>query len=94
MAFAIGKRVGKAVVRNRLRRRLKEAFRLDAPLPAGAYLVRAQPDAAGLDFRSLQQHLSRAAARVTRKGTVNHKSSARRKEGVTRKGSGRAAEGS
>jgi ribonuclease P protein component len=36
VAFGIGKRVGKAVVRNRLRRRLKEAFRLDAPLPAGA----------------------------------------------------------
>jgi ribonuclease P protein component len=82
VAFAIGKRVGKAVVRNRLRRRLKEAFRLDASLPAGAYLVRAQPDAAGLDFRSLQQHLSCAIASVTRKGTV------------TRKGSGRAAGGS
>ena len=77
MAFAIGKRVGKAVVRNRLRRRLKEAFRLDATPPAGAYLVRASPDAPGLDFRSLQQHLSCAVASVTRKGTVTRKSSGR-----------------
>jgi ribonuclease P protein component len=69
VAFAIGKRVGTAVVRNRLRRRLKEALRLDAPLPAGAYLVRAQPGAVALDFRSLQQHLRRARASVTAKSS-------------------------
>ena len=70
MAFAVGKRVGKAVMRNRLRRRLREALRLEERLPAGAYLVRARPDAAELDFRDLQQHLRRATASVTRASTT------------------------
>jgi ribonuclease P protein component len=69
VGFAIGKRVGKAVVRNRLRRRMKEALRLDAALPGGAYLVRAQPGAEDLDFRSLEQHLRRATAVATRKSS-------------------------
>jgi ribonuclease P protein component len=59
-AFAIPKRVGKAVVLNRLRRRMKEALRLDGSLPGGTYLVRAQPEAAGLDFHALQDNLRRA----------------------------------
>ena len=65
-AFAIGKTVGNAVVRNRLRRRMKEVLRLDESLPSGAYLVRAQPAAAALDFSTLQDNLRRATAAATR----------------------------
>lgn len=65
-AFAIGKTVGNAVVRNRLRRRMKEVLRLDESLPSGAYLVRAQPAAAALDFSTLRDNLRRATAAATR----------------------------
>lgn len=64
-AFAISKRVGTAVVRNRLRRRMKEALRLDTSLPGGAYLVKAQPAAATLDFGTLRHNLRRATDAVT-----------------------------
>lgn len=66
LVFAINKRVGKAVVRNRLRRQLKEALRRDHTLPAGAYLVRVQPRAATLSFQELSSHVSRAAGAATR----------------------------
>jgi ribonuclease P protein component len=62
LAFAIGKRVGNAVVRNRLRRRLREAARRLEVLPAGLYLVRAKPDAAGLSFQEISDHLRQAVS--------------------------------
>ena len=65
-AFAIGKPVGNAVARNRLRRRMKELLRLDESLPGGAYLVRAQPPAATLDFSTLRDNLRRATDAATR----------------------------
>ncbi len=65
-AFAIGKRVGNAVVRNRLRRRLKELVRLRLDLPCGTYLVRARPEAANLEFEELAVHLRRATSRFAR----------------------------
>jgi ribonuclease P protein component len=68
MAFAIPKRVGNAVVRNRLRRQLREAARRFLDLPEGAYLVRAQPLAAALDFQALLAHLGWAATGATRLG--------------------------
>ncbi len=64
LAFAIGKRVGNAVVRNRLRRRLREAARHMA-LPAGTYLIRVHPAAATLTFQELAAHLSRAVKTLT-----------------------------
>jgi ribonuclease P protein component len=66
VAFAISKRVGKAVVRNKLRRRLREAARLDHDLPAGGYLIRAQPAAAVLPYKALADHLQRAAHPASR----------------------------
>ena len=60
LAFAIGKRVGNAVVRNRLRRRLREAARQLATLPRGTYLIRARPGAVALSFQEISAHLSRA----------------------------------
>jgi ribonuclease P protein component len=62
LAFAIGKRVGNAVVRNRLRRRLREAARQLEVLPAGYYLVRARPAAAALNFQEVSDHLRKAVS--------------------------------
>jgi ribonuclease P protein component len=46
VAFALGRTLGPAVVRNRLRRRLR-AVLAAADLPPGLYLVGARPDGAG-----------------------------------------------
>jgi ribonuclease P protein component len=58
VAFAIGRPVGSAVVRNRLRRRLRELLRAatsgDAPLLAGGLvLVGARPEATERSFAQL-----------------------------------------
>lgn len=63
LAFAIGKKVGNAVVRNRLRRRLKELLRQRLDLRCGTYLVRARPEAAALAFEELFADLQRATNR-------------------------------
>jgi ribonuclease P protein component len=55
VAFAVGRRVGGAVERNRLRRRLRAIVSEAAPgLRPGAYLVAAGPDAASLPHPELQ----------------------------------------
>ena len=63
IAFAIGRKVGTAVVRNRLRRRLRDELagltRADR-LPAGGYLVVLAPAAATLDGPTLRRHLRTA----------------------------------
>jgi len=67
VAFAISRKVGPAVVRNRLRRRLRDELaglaRADR-LPAGAYLVGLAPEAATLDGPTLRRHL-RSALELT-----------------------------
>lgn len=61
VAFALGRRVGSAVVRNQLRRRLRGCLRDAAPrLPPGAYLIGASPDAASLSYEDLRMTLDRA----------------------------------
>lgn len=55
MAYTIGRRVGPAVVRNRLRRRLRMIMRqAAAELRPGAYLVSAAPAAADLPYVELE----------------------------------------
>ena len=54
VAYAIGKRVGPAVVRNRLRRRLRAIFASDLRVAPGDYLVAADPAAADLPFADLK----------------------------------------
>ena len=65
VAFAIGKKVGGAVVRNRLRRRLREVIRRYSELPSGAYLIRTTPAAASLKFLALSDHFARAVRAAT-----------------------------
>jgi ribonuclease P protein component len=82
VAFAIGKRVGNAVVRNRLRRRLRALAR-QTDLPPGTYLVRAQPAAASLSFQELSVHLSRAMKAVTAPGQLATRRQPDRQKPVT-----------
>jgi ribonuclease P protein component len=70
-AYAIGRKVGPAVVRNRLRRRLRAAAReLDRSsggLPSGSYLVSLRPEAAALSYDELRHDLDLAVAGATRR---------------------------
>lgn len=67
VGYAIGKHCGNAVVRNSLRRRMRESARAIAPtLPRGAYLLRVEPAAAKVEpdvfVADVQRALQRAAA--------------------------------
>jgi ribonuclease P protein component len=65
--FTVTKKIGKAVVRNRIRRRLKEAVRTLDPLPARAgadYVMIARAEAMGLPFAALQAELVRALRKI------------------------------
>ncbi|HEX3426933.1 MAG TPA: ribonuclease P protein component [Acidimicrobiales bacterium] len=65
VAYAIGRRVGPAVVRNRLRRQLRAIVAELAPtLHPGMYLIGATPAAPPLSYRELRQVVVRAAAAV------------------------------
>jgi ribonuclease P protein component len=55
VAYTIGRRVGSAVVRNRVRRRLRMLVREAAPrLRPGSYLIGAGPEAAHLSYNNLR----------------------------------------
>ena len=64
IAYGVGRKVGPAVVRNRVRRRLQSAAReIDRErngLPSGAYLVTVRPDAVRLDYAELRRQLAEA----------------------------------
>jgi ribonuclease P protein component len=67
VAYAIGRRVGTAVVRNRLRRRMRAIMVEQASSrPIGAYVVRAGPECPQLSFDELKVVMSQAVERATR----------------------------
>jgi ribonuclease P protein component len=69
VAYAIGRKVGPAVVRNRLRRRLRAAVRdidvASGGLATGAYLVTVRPEAARRTYQELHRDVARATAAAT-----------------------------
>jgi ribonuclease P protein component len=69
VAFAVPRRVGKAVVRNRVRRRLRAIFAEADPdqAPAGAYLVAVRPGVDDLSYRELSEHVQRALTEITKR---------------------------
>jgi ribonuclease P protein component len=65
VAYAVGRPVGTAVARNRLRRRLRAIVTETASsLPVGAYVVRAGPEALRLNFDELKVAMGRALERA------------------------------
>lgn len=63
VAYAVGKPVGTAVVRNRVRRRLRAAAAELAPRP-GTYLVGVTPAAAERSYAELRDDLDAALTAV------------------------------
>jgi ribonuclease P protein component len=64
-AYALGKKIGTAVVRNRLRRRLRAIVaEMGSHLAPGAYLVSAGPTATALKFDELRMVMGRALESV------------------------------
>jgi ribonuclease P protein component len=65
VAYTVGRKVGGAVERNRLRRRLRALVADLAPqLAAGAYLIGAAPEAASLSSGELGARVSEAVEAV------------------------------
>jgi RNase P protein component len=71
VGYAIGRHCGGAVVRNRLRRRLREVVRQCAPdLPRGRYLLRLDAAAAETPPPALRAHAVEALFRAARRAAT------------------------
>ena len=70
VGYAIGRRCGTAVRRNRLRRRLREAVRRTELVP-GAYLVSVDPSAIDLGFPGLVATVGSAMTKAATRGSPN-----------------------
>jgi ribonuclease P protein component len=63
-AFAISRRVGNAVTRNRIKRRLREILRLSALAEGFDIVIVARPAAAEADFQSLKTEMTLLLSRA------------------------------
>jgi ribonuclease P protein component len=69
VGYAVGRQCGGAVVRNRLRRRMREVARQCAPdLPRGRYLLRLDPAAAAIPAAAFRAHVAAALRHAARAG--------------------------
>ncbi|MHB1487618.1 MAG: ribonuclease P protein component [Acidimicrobiales bacterium] len=69
VAYALGRRVGGAVQRNRLRRRLRALItELGPGMVPGAYLIGADPAAKDMSFQDLRTLLRQATESASRTG--------------------------
>lgn len=71
VGFTVTKKVGKAVVRNRIRRRLREVARLTEPsafAPVCDYVVAARREALTASFEDLRGEFLRALKKINRAG--------------------------
>ncbi|HUC37584.1 MAG TPA: ribonuclease P protein component [Acidimicrobiales bacterium] len=67
VGYAVSRRVGSAVVRNRLRRRLRAVVReVEADIRPGAYLVSAGREACVLRHEELKEKVTRVMAHASR----------------------------
>ncbi len=65
VAFAISRKVGNAVVRNRIRRRLRAAMDGLSPAPSsGLYLIKCGDGTGQLSYDEIQQHIQVALTRA------------------------------
>jgi ribonuclease P protein component len=81
LGFTASRRIGKAVARNRARRRLREAARRILPgaaEPGFNYVIVARPAALTCPFDLLLQDLATAFARITRRPARPPRASPRR----------------
>lgn len=68
VGYAVGRRVGHAVTRNRLRRRLRAAVgEFAAELRPGTYLVLVDREACGLSYEELKTKVALAMTSASRK---------------------------
>jgi ribonuclease P protein component len=68
LGLAVGRRVGGAVVRNRVKRRLRAAWRETAVPPGYDVVVRPTARVAEIAFQDLVNHVRQAVSRATSPG--------------------------